>query len=365
MLKLNVMRLFALIFVACVSFFTPSYACTGISFIAKDGSKVIARTMEWGGFRLPANLILVPRGYTQHAVTPTGKDGLLLETKYGYAGIGVLEENFVAEAMNEKGMVGELFYFPGYGEFEEFNPERKKWAITDAQFLAWVLGNFATVDEMLVDLPKIHLITYGKGFQSAHFNITDASGHHVVIEFYNGKFNVHENKIGVITNAPTFDWHMTNLNTYVNVFASTNKPREVGRDVTIKAFGVGSAAHGLPGDLTPTSRFVRAAFYSLTAPERATGYEAAMQSFQILNNFDIPIGTEFNEEERDKVPEMMSATQWTTACDTKDLKFYYRTEWNYTIRCIDLKEINFATARYQVLPLDNVKEYPVEYVHFK
>ena len=363
MLKLNLFRLFAIIFAASMCYTPKVEACTGISFTAKDGSKVIGRTMEWGTFPLDSRLVLVPRGHTQLAVTPTGKNGMRLTAKYGYAGIGVLEENFIAEGMNEKGLVGELFYFPGYGECQEYDPQKNAVSINDAQFLAWVLGNFATVDEMKQNIHKIRLITYGHGFQSTHFNIGDATGHQVVVEFYDGRFHIFENKIGVITNAPSFDWHMTNLNNYVNVFAGMRESREIAPGVSINSFGVGSSSFGLPGDLTPPSRFVRAAFYAHTAVQQPVGHKAVMQIFQILNNFDVPVGAEFDK--REEMPDMLSATQWTAVSDTKALKFYYKTEWNYSIRCIDLKAIDFGKAKYQVLPLDKVKEQPVEYVRFK
>ena len=361
----KILRIFALAFAASLTYFQPSSACTGISLTAKDGSTVIARTMEWGGFKLPSRLVLVPRGYTQRSTTPTGKDGMLLKAKYGYTGIAVLEGNFLAEGINEKGMVGELFYFPGYGECEEFDPAKKSIAINDAQFLDWVLCNFASIDEMIPALQKIHFITYGQGFESAHYRIADASGRQVVVERYDGKFHVHEDKIGIITNAPSFDWHMTNLNNYVNVFAGMEKPRTITDGVTLRSFGMGSSSLGLPGDLTPPSRFVRAAFYTHTARPRTTGEESVMQAFQILNNFDLPLGAEFSYRDNEKVPEMMSGTQWTTSINQKARKFYYRTEWNSTIRCIDLNAIDFTRNTFQTLPLDKEEKQPVEYVKFK
>ena len=365
MKRFKIINLFALIFAAGLFFSQPSSACTGITLKAKDGSQIMARTMEWGGFVLESNLILVPRGYTHNALTPTGRDGLRLTTKYGYVGIGVLEHNFVAEAINEKGLSVELFYFPNYGKSEVYDESKKSISITDGEFLGWVVGSFATVDEMVKELNNIRLVEYGHGFDAPHYNIKDATGRHVVLEYYGGRFHVIENTVGVITNAPYFEWHLTNLNTDVNVFASTNKPREVAPGLTLRAFGVGSASLGLPGDLTPPARFVRAAFYRYTAKPTETGKEAVMQSFQILNNFDIPIGAEFAEGERKNIPGMLSGTQWTASIDITARKFYYRTQWNSTIRCIDLNDINFSKARYQVMPLDKVKEQPVEYVHFK
>ena len=362
MLKFNFTSILAIIFAAGLSFIQPSSACTGISLTAKDGSKIVSRTMEWGGFNLGSHLVLVPRGYTQRAVTPTGKDGMQLVAKYGYVGIGVLESNFMAEGINEKGLMGELFYFPGYGETEPYDPSRKYSAISDAQFLDWALGSFANIEELVKALDNIHYITYGHGFESTHLSIADASGRQIALEYFDGKFHVFENKVGVFTNAPSFDWHMTNLNNYSNIFAGVTKTREIVPGVAIKSLGVGSASHGLPGDLTPPSRFVRAAFYVHTARQRATGYETVMQTFQILNNFDIPLGIEFAPDE--EIPDMLSGTQWTSAIDLKAMKFYYKSEWNYTIRCVDLNKINFATAKFTVRPLDKVAKQHVEYVKF-
>ena len=53
-------------------------ACTGISLVSRDTSHVLARTCEWGGSFLQSRYVVVPRGYTQTAFTPEGKDGLSL-----------------------------------------------------------------------------------------------------------------------------------------------------------------------------------------------------------------------------------------------------------------------------------------------
>ena len=214
-------------------------ACTGISLKAKDGSYVIGRTMEWGGFRMPSRIVIVPRGYSQSALTPEGANGMELKAKYGYAGIGVLDGNFIAEGMNEEGVVVELFYFPGYGETMPYKPENHDRTLCDAQFLDWVLCNFKTIDEMEAALESIDFCTFGDGFESAHYRISDATGRDVVVEFYDQKWHVWENNVGVITNSPSFDWHVTNLNTYMNVFPGGIEPRQLNENLKIRAFGVG------------------------------------------------------------------------------------------------------------------------------
>ena len=117
---------------------------------------------------------------------------------------------------------------------------------------------------------------------------------------------------------------------------------------------------GLPGDFTPPSRFVRAAFFSASAPVQPTSFETVTQAFHILNNFDIPIGA---QHKAGQVPEgLPSATQFTAVTDLSALRLYYRTAWNQNIRCIDLRGIDFANVRYKTAPLDSCRIQPVEMV---
>ena len=115
--------------------------------------------------------------------------------------------------------------------------------------------------------------------------------------------------------------------------------------------------------MTPPSRFVRAAFYQATAPKQENALKTVLQSFQILNNFDIPVGIEFTGG---KIPaDIPSATQWTSATDMKHRIIYYRTMYNSEIRSIRLKDIDFSKVAYQAVPLDEVKQQPVRILQIK
>lgn len=83
------------------------------------------------------------------------------------------------------------------------------------------------------------------------------------------------------------------------------------------------------------------------------------QCFHLLNNFDVPIGIEHSQGD---IPDIPSATQWTSAIDLTNRKIYYETAYNNSIRCIDLKAIDFSKVRYQSHPLDKIQEQPVEMV---
>ena len=93
------------------------------------------------------------------------------------------------------------------------------------------------------------------------------------------------------------------------------------------------------------------------------GKDRDEKAFHILNNFDIPTGTEqpWGKASAD-VP---SATQFTVVTDTRNRIIYYRTMYNSNIRCIDLKTIDFENVRYYSMPLDDVKKQPVERIDIK
>lgn len=105
---------------------------------------------------------------------------------------------------------------------------------------------------------------------------------------------------------------------------------------------------------------MRAAFYQATAPVLATSQETVLQGFQILNNFDIPIGIEFAKGQTPV--DIPSATQWTSATDMTSRTIYYRTMYNSQIRSIDLRKIDFSKIAYRAVPLDTVKQQPVKAV---
>ncbi len=336
----------------------PALACTGISFFAKDGGYVQARTIEWGDSFLPSEYVIIPSGQVQQSYTPSGVDGLSFQAKYGVVGLAIIRKEFIAEGLNEAGLSAGLFYFPHYGRYPDYDPSQKAHTLSDLQFVTWILSSFSTVEEVKAAISRVRIVSIDEpgATSTVHWRIADASGRQVVLEFVEGVPHFYDNKIGVLTNSPGFPWQVTNLNNYVNLHPGGATAHKLG-DVTIFPFGAGSGFLGIPGDVTPPSRFVRAAFYKATAPQCDTAYETVLQCFHILNNFDIPIGI---EHAAGKVPDIPSATQWTSVIDLTNRKVYYKTAYNNTIRCLDLKNIDFKKVGYVSYPLDKVREQPVQ-----
>lgn len=344
---------------------TYSFACTGISMHCADGSYFQARTIEWGASDLTSILSIVPRGYKQTSFTPTGVNGFTFTGKYGYVGVSLVQPEIIAEGLNEKGLSAGLFYYPNYGSYVDYDPAFNSTSLADVQLVAWMLSQFATVEEVKANLDKVRVISIDtEGNPSAkaiHWRVGDPSGAQIVIEIEQGKVNVYDNTVGVIANSPGFKWHLQNLNNYVNLFPGAAEKQQVGGE-TLAPFGAGSGFLGLPGDVTPPSRFIRAALYVSTAPVRKTPMETVMQCFNILDNFNIPIGIEYP---RGYVPDIPSATQWTSVSDLTNREFYYKTMYNTTLRKICLQDIDFGKVKYQSQPLDKERVQPVETLKFR
>ncbi len=340
-----------------------SGACTGISLKAADGSRVVARTVEWAESAMDCGYVVVPRGYVQQSLTPTGENGLKYKSIYGYVGIYTEYSPFVVEGVNEAGLSAGLFFFPQYGQYQLYDAAHNFRTLCDMQFVSWALSQFSSIDQLKMAMENIDLVSLDHRIGSVHWRVAEPGGRMVVLEFVNGKPRFYENKLGVITNSPGFEWQMMNLDNYVNLYPGAADNQKISKCVELRPFGGGSGMLGLPGDFTPPSRFVRAAFFQTTAPMQATGFDAVTLAFHILNNFDVPVGM---QNARDKAPKgLPSATQFTSATDQDAMRLYYKTVWNGNIRCIDLMSIDFKKVHFQTHPLDEHKAQPVEMVRVR
>ena len=182
-----------------------------------------------------------------------------------------------------------------------------------------------------------------------------------MIEIVNGQMQIFDNRLGVLTNSPGFEWQITNLNNYMNLKTGHSDPVEWGK-ITLRSTGMGSGMAGLPGDITPPSRFVRAALMTASAPNLPDAEDAVLYSFKILNSFEIPIGLELTGKENPTG--LLSATQWTSAIDMTNAKIYFKTMNDARIRCIDLKDIDFGKVSYSARPIDNHTTEPIENITF-
>ena len=334
---------------AALSLAQQADACTGITLKTSGGNVIMARTIEWALNDNHNRYVVVPRGHEWVSMTPDGSPGRTFAGQYGYVGLAVEQAEFIVEGLNEKGLSAGLFYFPGYGRYEDFDAADRDSNIADLQLVSYILGHCADVDGVIGEVKRLHVHNIDPRASTAHWRFGEPGGRQIVLEIIDGQCVFHENTLGVLTNSPSFDWHLANLNNYVNLRTGSVSGSTLG-SIDLHPFGGGSGMLGLPGDFTPPSRFVRAAFFQATSPVLDNPEETIFQAFHILNNFDLPIGMQTNPgAEPADIP---SATQWTSATDLSGRKIYFRTMYDSTIRCIDLTRINFAKTGLVDKPMD-------------
>ncbi|MDN3715481.1 choloylglycine hydrolase family protein [Vibrio breoganii] len=340
-------------------------ACTAITLNANDGSIIQARTQEWGAFDLRSEIIKVPQNVMMKGNTPEGTNGLTWESKYGAVGINAVGLPVFIDGMNQEGLAVSVLYMPGFAQFQDYESQQSDITLAAYDLPAWLLTTKANVEEIKTELPNIRVSdvkvpSFGNIAPPIHFLVTDSKGGSIVIEYTNGELAIYDNEVGVMTNSPSYPWHLTNLRNYVGLQPESVEPKQVG-NITLSPIGVGSGMLGLPGDFTPPSRFVRAVAMRNTVVELEDSERAINESFRILDNFNIPLGA---TEAPDQLPTdgTQGSTQWTTAMNAHSLEYYYHTMNNRTLRKIDLKEIDFTKGEITFYPLDKKKVQTIEMV---
>lgn len=360
-MKTKKLNLLFVMMLAIVGIHTKADSCTGITLKSNDGANIVARTVEWASGESPSDYLIVPQGYEKQSMLPDGtKTGMKYTAFFGY--VGLASEDYVIEGLNQVGLSAGLFYFPKTGSYPKYDESLKDKTISDTEFVAWILGSFETVEDVISALSSVRVVATDSRAENLHWRVADKYGRQIVIEYMDGLPMVYENTLGVLTNSPEYPWHLTNLNNYINLHPGSADSHAFG-DIYLNPIGHGSGLLGLPGDVTPPSRFVRAAIYQTSAPEFENAIQAVNQAFVILEAMTIPIGIQFSD--KTKIPNIPSATQWTAVTDMTNNNLYYNTMYNPTVRKIDLNSIDFAKVPYQQHPLDDVKARPIMNVGIK
>lgn len=304
-------------------------------FKAQDGSIIWGRSME---FNTPLNshVIVVPRGYRYQGTTPDGNNGAMWKTKYGMIGMNVFDEPYLCEGMNEKGLVAGHFMFREFAQYSPYRPDQHAKSLASWEFVTWVLSQFDSVDALIQNIATIQIVpvfeTYMQAEQPLHFFVADVTGHAVVIEPINGSLKVFENPLGIMTNAPSFDWQMTNVHAAITPI--TPESTIVWQGMSIPIHTEGNGLKGLPGDMSPSSRFLQLAFAQATITQPKTSSEAIVAAIRALNRFFISEGMSIKNA-------TASTTQWEVFVDMTNKAYCYRSYDNMTLRKVDCNKINF------------------------
>jgi penicillin V acylase-like amidase (Ntn superfamily) len=279
-------------------------ACTALVITDTKGHAYSAKTMEYA-VPLPFEMSYVPAGTKVVSVAPGNKSGLSFETKYPVLGVsadvGVGSAiNMMVESANDQGLSLSTNEMPGSQSPAGAGSDAAK-ALAATDLGLYLLGNFKSVAEVKealqggdvsVWLPKVPLV--GNIELPMHYILFDKSGAGIVIEFLDGKMNVHDNPVGVVTNAPDFPWHLTNLNNYAQL---TNVDKNTGQfgQLKVGAPDSGNTLASVPSSQISAGRFVKAAFYTQFVRKADSPEEAVITLGHIMNNFDRPYDLSIDE----------------------------------------------------------------------
>jgi choloylglycine hydrolase len=327
---------------------STSIGCTGITLRPKDGSVIFARTLEFAS-DLKSNVIIIPRDMAFVGTALGDKPGLHWTGKYGIVGMNAFGLPAIADGLNEKGLHIGVFYFPGFAKYQAVTEQDVPRTLAPQELAGYLLGTCATADEAVEAAKNVkvaEIVFKEFGFVlPVHFIVTDNTGKSAVLEYVGGELRTYRNPLGVMSNSPTFDWHMINLGNYVNLSVS-NVPKLDLTGNQVKGLGQGSGMLGLPGDFTPPSRFVRAVAFSQSALPAASAKDGVVQAFHILNQFDIPKGAARGMENGEAVADY---TLWTSTSDLTNCRYYFRTFSNSRIRVVNLKTVDFTAKEVKTI----------------
>ena len=315
-------------------------ACSSLQISASDGSSVVARTMDFPS-DLKDKVMLHRRGLKVQSLNPDGSPGLAFATKYASFAIIALDvDEAVADGMNEKGLTIAAQWLAASTYPTSVPAERKNVALAFKDLGVWLLGQFATVDEVKAALPNVAVWAapikqMGNELPALHLILFDAGGKGIVIEYVDAKLHVYDNPVGVATNDPTFDWHLTNLQNYTGITGINTPLRKFG-NLEVKTHASGGGLLGLPGDPMPPSRFVRLAVNRTNATQPANAREAVAMASHLINGVDSPLGT----VRVDAKPNGPSETTiYTTLRDQRNSAYYIRPAKGYSFYRVDLSKL--------------------------
>lgn len=263
----------------------------------------------------------------------------------------------VVEGVNDAGLTFSVQAYAQAGG-PQAALESNQVALSAADLGAYVLGQYATVADVKTALESLPVVLdrvpiLGGLEMPFHYVVHDTTGASLVIEFHRGVRTLYDNPVGVMTNAPPFPWHLTNLNNYT-FLSNVDQSKSQFMDYQAVAPGAGIAKAGLPASDTSVDRFIRAAFYANYAEKQTDPDKAVQMVAHIMNNFDRPRGLtidppevgsghmQFQGQAVDAIP--TEFTTWTSITDLERRYLFLRDSGGMSYVRLDLKTLQDKTG---------------------
>ncbi len=301
-------------------------ACTRVLYQGTDSLNIVCRSLDWRT-PIPTNLYVYPRGISKQG--SNAEKTIHWTSKYGSV-YAVGYDGGVTEGMNEEGLVINGLFCKGTVYDNADTTDRP--AMSMAMFVAWLLDQNSTVDEVRAVLEKHEFNIGGATFDGGtvsqlHWGVTDRSGKSIIFEFDHGVIKIHDmGDYLAMTNDPGWE-KMTAIIDYWNNIGGT---------------------HMLPGTVTSPDRCVRANFFAHQVKKVGETDLGVSIARSVLLNSSVPYTYEI-----EGMPNL-SSTQWRSYADTRDLRYYFDIVTNPGYYYIDLSKLDLRKGA-PILKLDTSK----------
>lgn len=265
---------------------------------------------------------------------------------YAMIGMATVADSYPLyyDATNEKGLSMAALNFPDNAVYPPVQSGKDN--IAPFELIPWILAGCATVQEAkaLLSNAEIAKIQFSPAFPLTplHWLLADQT-EAVTIEAVADGLKIYENPVGVLTNNPPFPMQLFNLNNYMHL-SEQNPKNTFAPDLPLRHYSRGMGSLGLPGDLTSSSRFVRAAFTKFHSVCGDTESESISQFFHILYAAAQKRGCV-------QVGEDYEITRYSSCCNTDKGIYYYTTYENFQITAVDMHRENLDSNHLISYPL--------------
>ncbi|MBR7122236.1 MAG: choloylglycine hydrolase [Oscillospiraceae bacterium] len=298
--------------------------CTAVTY--KTANHYFGRNLDLE-YTLGETVTVTPRNY----VFRFRKKGEL-KRHYAMIGMAYISDGYPLyyDATNEKGLSVAGLNFPGNAVYKPYMEDKDN--IAPFELIPWILGQCASVSEAQKLLGRINL--WNENFSDKlpasplHWIISDKE-RSITLEAVQDSVKIYDNPLGVLTNNPTFDFHMFNLNNYMHL--TRGKPENTFfEQIELKPYSRGMGGLGLPGDASSMSRFVKATFVKLNSVSGDSETESVSQFFHILKSVEMQRGCV------DVDKGIFEITVYSSCCNTDYGIYYYTTYDNSQLCAVDM-----------------------------
>ncbi|MCR4942883.1 MAG: linear amide C-N hydrolase [Clostridium sp.] len=242
--------------------------CTSITITTKNNDTILGRTFDWIPLDRPAKITFVPRNFNW--ISKTSSESF--NSKFALMGLSLNQSDsrnhpILADGVNEMGLMCACLWIND-ASYSSFKKDKHNLRAADVVF--GMLSEFSSVDDVLHNLSSLNIFNPETSqFEDdllLHWILNDKSGKSIIVEQTKLGLQIYSNSIGTLTNDPIYPKHLCNLYDYLPY---DSKIFEDAR---------------LPGDFSPSSRFIRAALLRQSITKASNESEGIRDTFKVLEN---------------------------------------------------------------------------------